>query len=249
MSGTANVNDEKLTFTQEEFNLKIKNSREGTITEVLDALGHGGMSLKDVKQKLNDEVASKSQAEKDKLEKDKNYKKLREQEKSEYDKKISEANNELKKYKSDALKTKINNKIISEATRQGAVDPTDITALLSSNIKLDLDDGSYSIKDFDGQILSVSDAVSNLLKSKLHLKKANFKPSSVKSDVKGGEGGEGGGNDEGQGGDEDTLSHSSYMREIKDLNEKYRGQHLGSEYNKELNALNTKYSDAIKSSV
>jgi len=245
MSGTANADDNKLIFSQEDFNLKIKNSREGAITEVLEAFGYQGMSLKDVKQKINDETTAKVQADKDKLEKDKNFKKLLDQERTEHSTAMTSIKGELSKLKKDIIKTKMDSKIISEATRQGAVDPTDIVALLSNNVKIDVDDESYSIKDSDGQVLSVNDAITNMLKNKPHLKRSNFKPSTVKDDTGGG-GGEGGTSN--AGGDENTLSHISYINEVKKLNEKYRGQHLGMEYNKELNELNIKYKNAMVSS-
>jgi hypothetical protein len=225
----------------------IANGNKRTMRTVLDQLGFEGMELKDVleakKQQKLDEEANKNEQ----LKKDKKWDELNQRIQNEADQKVKEANERTKKYRDELVYGKARNDIITEAMKQGAVDPDDVYQFLKSSITINDGNDVYAI-EIDGKLTTIEGAVKELLAKKQHLVKANLRGTNTK---------EGGGKSDEKvtpGGSKGStivtgfeslvngeINQANMLIEIQALNDSYKGRALDQEFNKKNNLILQKY--------
>ena len=127
-----------------------------------------------LKQKQIDEAKSKSEIEK--LMKER----------------IAEKDSEILRYKTQIKKEKVDNQILSVASQNKAISPSQVVALLKEEVKLN-DDGRVEILDNNsnirynpkGELLTIQDRVNEFLDANPHFRKGSLSGSGSQNSIEG----------------------------------------------------------------
>lgn len=233
---------------------KADEASNKAVRRILDDLGYEGKDIKTIKEERAEKQRKAKEEQEEELRKNKKWETLLSNKDKEHEDAIRKERERADSYKNKYRTSKAKDSIVTEAAKQGAVNPNDVFELLKNRIEFKDDSDVYGIKNDDGQSLTtVADAVKNFLKERPHFVKSGARKSSLDE---GGSGSDtGGDNKEGEESSIKTkfesvtdgkITHENMTKEFEALKENYTGKQIDRDYKDEVQKIIAKYSSINK---